>query len=128
MNSYNTKQKHDVLSLFASCPDRGFTIEEATVHLPSVPRSTVYRIITKLSAQGLLRHTGNEGRKAVYQYQGTGCASHMHVRCRVCGKTAHLDAGSTKQIEAIISSSLPFIALETTVIEGLCNDCREKNG
>ena len=126
VNSYNTKQRNDVIAFFASSPDRSFTVEEASANLSTVPRSTVYRLITRLSEEGILRKTGSEGRKAVYQYQGKECAYHMHIRCRECGRTEHLDAEATRKIEEIISVSSSFVALDTTVIEGLCNECRSK--
>lgn len=126
MSQYNTRQKSAVISFFAAGSSRAFTPEEVASALPDVPRSTVYRIIKQLSDDGCLRKTGTSGRSAVYQYLGKDCMSHMHIRCRVCGRTAHLDAATTRQIEALVSSGSGFEALDSTVLEGLCSECRRR--
>lgn len=123
--SYNTKQKAAVASFFKNHQERCFAPDDVASALPDVPRSTVYRLISHLTEDGTIRKTGTDGRKSVYQYQGAECLGHMHIRCKCCGKTEHLDAASTKDIERIVESSSGFVALESTVFEGLCKECRK---
>ena len=123
MGQYNTKQRMAVIGFFRSSSERGFTPEEAEAALPAIPRSSLYRLIGQLSDEGLLCRTGNEGRKAIYQYRNAECTDHMHIRCRYCGRTAHLGPEETRRIEEIVSSS-GFQALDSTIIEGICDECR----
>lgn len=124
MSSYHTRQKKAVEEFFFNNHDRGFTPDEVASSLPSVPRSTVYRLITQLSDEGFLRKTGNEGRKSIFQYQGESCSRHMHIRCRLCGRTEHLSAEATASIEDLIERTSGFVALDSTVFDGLCSQCR----
>ena len=126
MSQYNTRQKSRVISFFASASSRAFTPEEVAASLPDVPKSTVYRIMKQLSDDGCLRKTGTSGRSAVYQYLGKDCTSHMHIRCKACGRTEHLDAATTRQSEALVFTDSGFEALDSTVFEGLCSECRRR--
>ena len=105
MSSYHTRQKKAVEEFFFNNHDRGFTPDEVASSLPSVPRSTVYRLITQLSDEGFLR-------------------KHMHIRCRLCGRTEHLSAEATASIEDLIEKTSGFVALDSTVFDGLCSQCR----
>ena len=125
MSQYHTRQKTAIAKFFADNRDRGFSPEEVYENLPEIPRSTVYRIITQLSCSGFLRKTGSDGRRAVYQYQGKDCSSHMHIRCIECGAIEHLDADVSRKIEEMVNHSSGYTALESTVFEGLCRKCRE---
>ena len=121
--SYNTKQKSAVTSFFEHHQERGFTPDDVASALPDVPRSTVYRLISHLADEGVVRKNGTEGRKSIYQYQRAECHGHMHIRCRECGRTEHLDAKTTHDIEKLVEAASGFVALESTVFEGLCRDC-----
>ena len=125
MSSYNTRQKSAVAAFFSDHPDRGFTPEEVASSVPDVPRSTVYRLISQLCDDGAIRRTGPSGRWSVYKHQGASWASHMHIRCRSCGRTEHLDAATTREIESLVYASSGYLALDTTVFEGLCSSCRK---
>ena len=127
MSSYNTRWRCAVVSFFAANQERGFTPDEVVASLEDVPRSTIYRLLSQLFAEGILRKTATEGRKAVFQYQGAECSMHMHIRCRICGRTEHLDEKSTRMIERIVESSSGYRVLDSTVFEGICRECEGRN-
>lgn len=126
MSFYNTKQRSTIVAFFENHQERGFTPDEVAIALPEVPKSTVYRLITQLSNEGFLRKTGNSGRRAIFQYQSKECSGHMHIRCRLCGRIEHLDPVTTRKIETLVEVSSGFVALDTTIFEGLCMECRGK--
>lgn len=124
MRSYNTRQRAAIVSFFLSNQERSCTPEDIAAALPDVPQSTVYRIISQLSFDGTIRRSGTDGRKNLYQYQGKECPGHMHIRCRNCGRIEHLDPQTTRSIESLVENASGFMALDTTVFEGLCSECR----
>ena len=123
---YNTKQKALLAAFFREHGEKSFTPDEVASALPDVPKSTVYRTISNLEAEGEIRRTGTEGRAFLYQYQGSECPGHMHIRCILCGRTEHLDAGTTEKVAEIIRGSSGFTAVNTTIFDGICRECREK--
>ncbi len=126
MSSYHTRQRDAIEKFFLDNQERGFTPDEVASSLAYVPKSTVYRIMTQLSEEEFLRKTGTDGRKSIFQYQGDSCASHMHIRCRMCGRTEHLSCEATERIESLVEETSGFVALDSTVFEGLCSECRRK--
>ena len=94
--------------------------------MPSIPRSTLYRLLSQLSAEGIIRQETGVDRTSLYRHLGSGCPEHMHIRCRECGKTEHLDEETTKLIEKLVASDSGFEALNSTIFEGICEECRRK--
>ena len=118
---YDTHSRKEVLSFLESNSQLSFSMEDICASLPEAKKSTVYRIV---------RRTGNSGRRTQYQYSGSLCPMHMHIKCKVCGKTEHLDYATTEVIRKAVDDLLGYETLTTTVLEGLCSECRknkEKN-
>ena len=126
MSSYNTHQRSGIISFFEEHKDSSYTSEELLALLTDIPKSTLYRLLSKLKEEGIITESGNEGRSALYRYQGRGCPEHMHIRCRECGKTEHLEEETTKLIEKLVASDSGFEALNSTIFEGICEECRRK--
>lgn len=124
--NYATKGKNRVISFFLSQPQRSFSTDEIESALSDIPESTLYRILSSLAKEGVITRVSNRERQYKYQYQDGGhCMEHMHLRCVSCGRIEHLDEKATKDIERIAEES-GFTARNTTYIEGICRDCREK--
>lgn len=127
--SYSTLPKREVIDFFVTHKNASFTLEEVSEALPAIGKSTVYRIVPKLVEEGGLRRAGSKGRSALYQYQDRiHCPHHMHVKCSVCGKTQHLDEETSRKIEKMVESTVGFEAFNSTVLDGICAECRVKEG
>ena len=126
MARYNTHQKTAIISFFTEHQTKSYSAEEVSSYLPAIPRSTLYRLLSQLSAEGIIRQETGVDRTSLYRHLGSGCPEHMHIRCRECGKTEHLDEETTKLIEKLVASDSGFEALNSTIFEGICEECRRK--
>ncbi len=125
---YSTHSKNLVLSLFRDNPSSSFTPGDVGNRLPSVPKSSVYRIVDSLERDGLLRKTGVGSSRSVY-YQISdreSCPRHMHIRCTSCGRTIHMDEGTSKEIETLLETKLGFWGCYSSVLSGKCSDCMKR--
>lgn len=126
MARYNTHQKTAIISFFTEHQTKSYSAEEVSSYLPAIPRSTLYRLLSQLSAEGIIRQETGVDRTSLYRHLGSGCPEHMHIRCCRCGRTEHLDAKTTRLIEKLVASSSGFEALDSTIFEGLCSDCMKE--
>ena len=125
---YSTHSKNLILSLFRENPSSSFTPHDVEERLPSVPKSSVYRIVDSLERDGLLRKTGVGTSRSVY-YQISdrdSCPRHMHIRCTSCGRTIHMDEETSKEIETLLEQKLGFSSCYSSVLSGKCSDCMDK--
>lgn len=122
---YDTTPRKQVISFLSGHPDLSFSMEDICSSLPLVGKSTVYRIVDSLEEEGRVRRTGNSGRKALYQYSSILCCGHMHIKCHICGRTEHLDGQLTEKIREMVDAYSGFYASPSTVIDGLCSECRK---
>ena len=93
MNGYQTEQKRLLLDYLSRHAERAFTPAELAQALADggIGKSTVYRLIARLSEEGAVRRFAREGGGVAYQYlSGEHCASHLHLRCTACGRVIHL--------------------------------------
>ncbi|NLV58030.1 MAG: transcriptional repressor [Clostridiales bacterium] len=126
---YKTKQQRAVLAFFEAGKERCFTVEEVHAHLSDSGRevglTTVYRAITRLCEEGVLRrYTPAEIGDAAY-YQYNSCKdNHLHIRCSSCGDLAHMDCEEVEGFCRHIASHHGFQLDEgQTVLVGLCRRC-----
>ncbi len=131
---YKTKQQEAILAFFEAGRDRCFTAEEAHAHLGEsgmdVGKTTVYRAITRLCEEGVLRRytPAESGDAACYQFNS--CQDrHLHIRCRGCGELAHMDCEAVEGFCRHIASHHGFQLDEgQTVLVGLCQQCASGEG
>ena len=94
MKGYQTEQKKLLLAYLSSHADRSFTLDElaAVMTACGVGKSTVYRLVARLSDEGAVRrYAREEGRGYTYQYlERQECHSHLHLRCSICGRVIQL--------------------------------------
>lgn len=127
---YSTKSQRKVTSLFRENPSSSFSLSEIIASLPEVPKSSVYRIVDSLEKDGFIRKTEvTENRRALYQLsERLMCPEHMHIICTVCGKTIHIDEGTSLEIERMIEEKFGFSDTLGTLFRGKCSECRRKDG
>ena len=124
---YSTHPKNQVLSFLNENRTLSFAIEDMVLALPEIGKSSVYRIVGELEKEGRVRRTGNAGRKALYQISDKDCCpKHMHVKCRLCGRTEHLDEDTTKEVENMVYALVGYSVLPSSVLEGICGECKAK--
>ncbi len=97
----------------------------ATGHAPG--NSSVYRLITVLCEEGVLRRTKDADGGAVYQFVGEGgeaCRTHFHLQCTVCGRVTHLTCGCGAEIAGMLAGEHGFtVDSGKTVFYGVCAAC-----
>lgn len=128
MKTYHTNQRNCLLNFLKENKDRAFTIEEIAVALSdnSIGKSTVYRLMTKLTDENLVHRTvkGNS-RSFVYQFiSDKKCENHLHMKCTDCGKVYHLDSSVTSIIQNNVKSNAGFEIDSHTVLLGKCGECK----
>lgn len=127
--SYNTKQRDEIVDFFSRHRDGCFTAKELIRSGEiTVGEATVYRTLSKLANQGVLKRYTGDGAGASYQLnEGENCNSHFHLKCEGCGQLIHMDCGFMADMKKHIESSHNFtVDIGKTVIYGLCGDCENK--
>ena len=94
----------------------------------NISLSAVYRNLSDLEADGLLKRSVREGTRDVfYQYiAAEECKDSLHLSCRVCGKSIHLgDAEAERLLDSTLKSTGFQIDKSETILYGVCADCRK---
>ena len=128
---YNTKQKQTLINFFKNNNDKQYSIKEITDALtPSnVGKSTIYRLIDKMTEEGCIRRFRGSGKSVLYQYVGEHheCDSHFHLKCVECGLLIHLECDCMSTLNEHINEHHKFkIDTSKTILYGLCSHCRQK--
>lgn len=130
MASYNTEQKRLLVDFFKNNPDSSYTVEEIVKKTgDKLAKSTVYRLIVRLTEEGMLkRMTRGNSRTFVYQMiAGENCHTHLHLRCTDCGRVIHMkESVSNELLAAIRQENSFFVSEKETLILGKCALCGGK--
>lgn len=128
MPKYLTKQRKLLTEYLALHPDESLSAGEIADALSDkISKSAVYRNLADMEAEGKIRRVvGDRGREAVYQYaDSVSCEGCLHLSCKKCGKTVHMQKQIADALVAGVSESEHFsIDKGETVIYGLCADCK----
>ena len=133
MQGYKTEQKTILLDYLAAHADRAFSLEELVPPMVArgVGKSTVYRLVARLSEEGRVRRYLREGGRG-YTYQffaKEDCHAHLHLRCTDCGRVLHLGEGSSRDLRALLSAACGFsLDGDRTMLYGHCAACEGKGG
>ena len=126
--SYNTEKKILLLNFFKSNKESSYTVDEILAHIsPSgSAKSTVYRLVSRLCAEGTLRKVFDEASGRVgYQYMDSNhCREHLHLKCKGCGRLIHLDDALSHTLENELLESRGFAVDSGAILLGKCEDCR----
>ncbi len=134
--SYKTAGRTRLLAHLAAHPDRHATADELAAELAAsaaptdkpIGKSTLYRQLAELCADGIVRKYRSDGQSAfVYQYLGTGdCGYHFHLKCVVCGAVTHLDCPLGEELMAHIRSDHRFrVDGGRSILYGCCDGCAD---
>ena len=129
MKRYDTRQRDSLLDFLNQHPDQSLSVRQIAQALCArqISLSAVYRNLSQLEAEGLIRKSVKPGsRESYYQFVGAeGCRSHLHLSCTRCGKTFHMDGEHTAQLTRAMCELDGFdLDILKTVLYGVCQDCR----
>ena len=125
--TYKTEKKSAIINFFKKSGLNAFTIEEICSALltDGKGKSTVYRIVSTLVKEGVLRRISDaKTRRVTYQYVGYGhCSEHLHLKCKDCGRLIHLDEDISHLVEKEILKLKGFALDEGALLYGKCDKC-----
>lgn len=137
MTTYNTKQRKILLDFLSANADKQLSadrIYEAITGagiVENISRSAVYRNLAALEADEKVHRSTREGsRKILYQYtDAKKCKNELHLSCKKCGKTIHLDHETAEQLVENVAGIQDFIIDKAdTVLYGTCSECAKEYG
>lgn len=129
MRKYSTKQRKAMLDCFIRHRDEYISADEIADELKDsgISISAVYRNLAALEEEGKVTTYSKGGsRKVYYRYiDAADCRSHIHLSCRRCGKTYHMDAPSTENLVSSVEEKSGFsVDRSSSVLYGICGTCR----
>ena len=130
MSKYLTRQRRRLMEYLSVHADEQMTARQIADSLAAdqISISAVYRNLSALEKEGLLKRSVREGtREVFYQYVAAKeCKGSLHLLCRVCGKSTHLSNAVAEQLLHSTFESTGFqIDKAETVLSGVCADCKK---
>ncbi len=127
---YMTKQRKILLRYFNEHIDEPISAQQLSAALAkhSISLSTIYRNLAALEKDGKLQRIGKkESRKAYYRYKAFDeCRECLHLSCKKCGKTFHLNhTGANKIIDTLSDTENFSLDKSDTILYGICGDCKK---
>ncbi len=127
--AYKTEQREILVDFLRTHAEGQYTAAELTEALADakIGQATVYRLVKRLVSEGVVRAFAlGDDRRTYYQYiDGESCASHLHLKCTVCGRLYHLGACVSEFLEKQILATHRFALDEQmTMLFGTCHKCR----
>lgn len=128
--SYETKQRKCLLQILKNHPDETLSVDQIVLFAGSndVSASTVYRNLSLLEKKGVVKRLSLPcSQKAGFRYVGASeCRKHLHLECTRCGRTFHLALPVSDTIIGDVMRDSGFqVDGATTILSGLCVDCRK---
>ena len=130
MAKYLTRQRKRLLEYLSEHTDEQISARQIAEDLAAdqISISAVYRNISALEEEGLLKRSVREGtREVIYQYIASEeCKDSLHLACLICGKSIHLgEQEATQLIRGTLESTGFQIDKSETILYGVCADCRK---
>jgi len=130
-NGYSTRQRRHILDLLTASRAAHMTVEEIMSALKErgrpVGRTTIYRYLESLAAQGLVRkYQSSGGSSACFELleNRAACAEHFHFKCTACGQLFHLECHYLEDMaDHLLSDHQLSIDSARTVLYGTCGPC-----
>ena len=129
MQAYMTQPRKRLLNYLHRHADETLSAAQISRDLPEISVSAVYRNLSALEQDGSVRKLAKNGsREVFYQYmKAEECRDHLHLSCKKCGKTFHMDEAETEALLDSIAQLEGFtVDRGDTVLYGVCERCAEK--
>lgn len=134
MAKYMTKQRRMLLDFLEKHTDQTLSaheiaaaLSESGISVSGISVSAVYRNLAALEADGLVaKEASRDGNEALYRYiHPEHCRDELHLSCKKCGRTFHMEHEAAKAIEALLGKTGAFtLDKSETVLYGVCKNCR----
>ena len=129
MAKYMTKQRRMLLDFLEKHTDEMLSAHEIAAALSEsgISVSAVYRNLAALEADGLVaKEASRDGKEALYRYiDPEHCRDELHLSCKKCGRTFHMEHEAAKALEAVVRKTGAFtLDKSETVLYGVCKNCR----
>lgn len=133
-DGYVTKRREQILRFLAANEDREVGVNEINDFLATQSLqanvSTIYRYLNRLAIRGVVlkRVYGRNGQAAFQYIEGKrGCCSHLHLKCKKCGRILHLDCVYMQDVLKHLKTDHGFIVdCPNSFLTGLCKECAEE--
>lgn len=130
MPKYMTKQRKALLGFLEQHADEELSakIIESELSDLGVSISAVYRNLSDLEKEGKVRRVSKSGSREVYYLYTDSheCRESLHLSCKKCGKTYHMDSELAESLINKLALSDDFtIDKSDTVLYGVCKDCKK---
>ncbi|MBR6120301.1 MAG: transcriptional repressor [Oscillospiraceae bacterium] len=128
MQAYMTQPRKRLLNYLHRHADETLSAAQISRDLPEISVSAVYRNLSALEQDGSVRKLAKNGsREVFYQYmKAEECRDHLHLSCKKCGKTFHMDEAETEALLDSIAQLEGFtVDRGDTVLYGVCERCAE---
>ena len=128
MREYSTKPRALILEILSKAQGHISAkeiIAQLKNHGQAASTATVYRTLSMLEAQGVVKKMTVGTGSACYQYMSErACQEHFHLKCTECGALIHLSCEFLHLLENHIFEKHAFtISSGKTVIYGKCAKC-----
>lgn len=128
MSQYITKQRQVLLKYFEEHIDEPVCAKNIMKDLKNenISASAIYRNLAYLEKEDKLQKISiNDSGETFYRYKAfEKCRGCLHLSCKRCGKTFHLNTPGTKSIESTLSDTENFtLDRSDTILYGICGDC-----
>lgn len=115
----SSKKRNKIYELFIT--GDLLTANEVCQRLPEIDRATIYRNLSLLSTEGLIREVNVRKGIASYELSKQG-DHHQHLLCNRCQKVVAVDIDLQK-LQSIVPKDLDFDEFELN-LKGKCSDCK----
>ena len=127
VSKYMTKQRRALLGYLAEHTDEQLSVQTISEALEGegVSLSALYRNLAELESEGKVKRELGAGREAFYRYTDSDrCAGCLHLQCKRCGRTFHMDNDSAARLIENVAKADGFeIDKSDTVLYGVCEKC-----
>lgn len=128
--TYQTQPRKKLIDYLQRNAERQFTIDELLLEMDeTVARSSMYRLLNKLTQEGIVRRSVRAGeRQSAYQIIACqDCHHHLHLQCTGCGKVMHLSDEATRKARKIMNGAEGFeLDYEKSLLYGVCTKCQQR--
>lgn len=120
-----TRPRRLIWAALTAEPDSHLTPDEIVLRVPEVDRSTVYRTLETLVADGLALRT--EIGAGLATYEPAHEHLHHHVACRLCGAITHIHDDTLGDLPTRVEAASGYLIGQTELtLVGICPACRSR--
>lgn len=130
MAKYSTRQRDALLDYLEKHAHELLSAKQIADELKDcqISISAVYRNLAELEKENKVKRcTQNGKRQVLYQYIAAHhCENKLHISCKLCGTTFHLEESVAKDLINHFSDSMNFTVIpQDTTICGICPNCKK---